>query len=128
VPEPFVTQLRSRGDTFVVAPYQATVPGLATLTTIATKKRMESDADLIAAFSAAMKETLAWAQDPANATALRQSIKDNLELPDAVADSVKLPTFGWDLDPASLQELATLAGKYGVLDRQPNFDRLIQQQ
>jgi NitT/TauT family transport system substrate-binding protein len=128
VPEPFVTQLRNRGDTFVVAPYQATVPGLATLTTIATKKRMESDADLIEAFSAAMKETLAWAQDPANAVDLRQSIKDNLELPEAVADSVKLPTFGWEIDRASLQELATLAGKYGVLDRQPDFDRLIQQQ
>lgn len=128
VPEPFVTQLRNRGDTFVVAPYQATVPGLATLTTIATKKRMESDADLIEAFSAAMKETLEWARNPANAADLRQSIKDNLELPEAVADSVKLPAFGWEIDRTSLQALATLAGKYGVLDRQPNFDRLIQQQ
>ena len=128
VPEPFVTQLRGRGDTFVVAPYQATVPGLATLTTIATKKRMESDGDLVAAFSAAMKETLQWARDPANEAAVRQSIKDNLELPDAVADSVKLPAFGWEVDRASLETLATLAGKYGVLDRQPNFDRLIQQQ
>jgi NitT/TauT family transport system substrate-binding protein len=128
VPEPFATQLRGRGDTFVVAPYQATVPGLATLTTIATKKRMDSDADLVAAFSAAMKETLQWAQDPANEAAVRQSIKDNLELPDAVADSVRLPAFGWQVDRASLETLATLAGKYGVLDRQPNFDRLIQQQ
>ncbi|MEV0718239.1 ABC transporter substrate-binding protein [Asanoa sp. NPDC050611] len=128
VPEPFATQLRGRGDTFVVAPYQATVPGLATLTTIATKKRMDSDADLVAAFSAAMKETLLWALDPANEAAVRQSIKDNLELPDAVADSVRLPAFGWQVDRASLETLATLAGKYGVLDRQPNFDRLIQQQ
>jgi NitT/TauT family transport system substrate-binding protein len=128
VPEPFVTQLRKRGDTFVVAPYQATIPGLATLTTIATKKRMESDADLVAAFSAAMKETLAWAQDPANAADVRQSIKDNLKLPEAVADSVKLPAFGWEIDRASLEALATLADKYGVLDRQPNFDRFIQQQ
>ncbi|GIF64018.1 sulfonate ABC transporter substrate-binding protein [Asanoa ishikariensis] len=128
VPEPFVTQLRSRGDTFVVAPYQATVPGLATLTTIATKKRLDSDADLVADFSAAMKESLQWAQDPANEPALRQSIKDNLKLPEAVADSVKLPAFGWEVDRASLEALATLAGKYGVLDRQPNLDRLIQQQ
>jgi NitT/TauT family transport system substrate-binding protein len=128
VPEPFVTQLRSRGDTLVIAPYQATVPGLATLTTIATKKRMESDPELIAAFSAAMKETLQWAQDPANETEVRQAIKDNLELPEAVADSVRLPAFGWQIDRASLETLATLAGKYRVLDRQPNFDRLIQQQ
>ncbi len=41
---------------------------------------------------------------------------------------MKLPRFGWELDRASLESLATLAGKYKVLDQQPNFDRLIQQQ
>jgi NitT/TauT family transport system substrate-binding protein len=128
VPEPFVTQLRSRGDTFVVAPYQATVPGLATLTTMTATKLRESDAALVTDFSTAMKETLEWAQNPANSTAVRQAIKDNLELPDAVADSVRLPKFGWELDRASLTTLATLAQKYRVLDRQPDFDRLIQQQ
>jgi NitT/TauT family transport system substrate-binding protein len=128
VPEPFVTQLRSRGDTFVVAPYQATIPGLATLTTITSAKLRESDAALVADFSAAMKETLGWAQDPANETAVRQAIKDNLELPDAVADSVRLPEFGWEVDRAGLTSLADLAQKYGVLDRRPDLDRLVQQQ
>lgn len=127
VPEPFVTALTSRGDTLVVYPYQATIPGLATLTTITTSALIESDADLVADFAAAMQETLEWAQDPANESAVRQAIKDNLELPEAVADSVKLPEFGWELDRASQEELAELAVKYGVLDRVPNFDRLIQQ-
>ncbi|MGC5029371.1 ABC transporter substrate-binding protein [Micromonospora sp. DT229] len=127
VPEPFVTQLRSRGDTFIVAPYQAVVPGLTTLTTITTKERTESDAKLVDDFAAAMKETLQWAQDPANEAAVRQAIKDNLQLPEPVADSVKLPEFGWDLDRTSLQTLAELAQKYKVLDKQPNLDRLIQQ-
>lgn len=128
VPEPFVTQLRSRGDALVVEPYQAVVPGLATLTTITANKLRESNADLVADFSTAMKETLEWAQDPANEAAVRQAIKDNLELPDAVADSVRLPAFGWQLDRTTMETLATLAQKYKVLDQQPNFDRLIQQQ
>jgi NitT/TauT family transport system substrate-binding protein len=128
VTEPFITQLRKRGDSFVVAPYQATVPGLATLTTITSSKLRESDAALVAGFSSAMKETLTWAKDPANEANVRQAIKDNLELPDAVADSVRLPAFGWELDRAGLEQLATLAQKYRVLDRQPDFDRLIQQQ
>lgn len=128
VPEPFVTALTSRGDTLVVYPYQATIPGLATLTVITTSALAESDADLVADFAAAMQETLEWAQDPANEAAVRQAIKDNLELPEAVADSVRLPEFGWELDRASLEELADLAVKYGVLDSAPNFDRLIQQQ
>ncbi|WFE20610.1 ABC transporter substrate-binding protein [Solwaraspora sp. WMMD937] len=128
VPEPFVTQLRDRGDAVVVEPYQAVIPGLATLTTITLADSLESDAELIGDFSAAMQETLEWAQDPANETDVRQAIKDNLELPEAVADSVRLPEFGWELDRASLETLATLAGEYGVLDEQPDFDRLIQQQ
>jgi NitT/TauT family transport system substrate-binding protein len=128
VPEPFVSQLRGRGDVLVVEPYQAVIPGLATLTTITTAERVSGDAELIADFSAAMKETLEWAQDPANEADVRQAIKDNLELPEAVADSVRLPEFGWEIDRASLETLATLAGTYGVLDRQPDFDRLIQQQ
>lgn len=128
VPEPFVTQLRGRGDVLVVEPYQAVIPGLATLTTITTAERLEADADLIADFSTAMEQTLQWAQDSANEAAVRQAIKDNLELPEAVADSVRLPEFGWELDRASLESLATLAGEYGVLEQQPDFDRLIQQQ
>lgn len=128
VPEPFVTQLRNRGDTFIVAPYQAVVPGLPTLTTITTKERLEKDAKLVQDFSAAMKETLEWAENPDNETAVRQAIKDNLELPDQVAESVRLPAFGWQLDRANMEELARLAEKYRVLDKLPNFDRLIQQQ
>ena len=77
VPEPFVTQLKTRGDALVVEPYQAVVPGLATLTAITTTKLRESDAKLVADFSAAMKETLAWAQDSANEAAVRLAIKDN---------------------------------------------------
>ncbi|MGW4945541.1 ABC transporter substrate-binding protein [Actinoplanes sp. NPDC004185] len=128
VTEPFITQLRKRGDKLVVAPYQATIPGLATLTTITSSKLRDSDAALVAKFSTAMKETLTWAGDPANEASLRQAVKDNLKLPDVVADSVRLPAFGWQLDRAGLEQLATLARKYGVLERQPDFDRLIQQQ
>ena len=123
-----VSELGKRGDVLVVAPYQATVPGLTTLTTITSSKLKDSDAELIADFSAAMKKTLTWAKDPANEKDLRQAIKDNLELPEPVADSVRLPAFGWELDRAGLEQLATLAQKYRVLDRRPGFDRLIQQQ
>jgi len=128
VPEPFVTQLRTRGDAVVVEPYQAVVPGLATLTTLTSSKLKESDPKLLADFSAAMKETLVWAQDKANEAAVRQAIKDNLKLPAPVADSVRLPKFGWEVDRTSLQTLATLGQKYKVLNAQPNFDRLLQQQ
>lgn len=128
VPEPFVTQLSSRGDTVVVAPYQAVVPGLATLTTFTATKLKDSDAKLVSDFSAAMKETLQWAEDPANEAGVRDAIKANLQLPPPVAESVRLPKFGWEIDRASLETLAQLGQKYKLLDKSPNFDRLVQQQ
>lgn len=128
VTEPFISQLKGRGDAVVVEPYQATIPGLTTLTTITSTKLKDSDAALVTGFSAAMKETLTWAADPANDKAVRQAVKDNMKLPEPVADSLRLPEFGWELDRADLEQLATLAQKYGVLDKQPDFDRLVQQQ
>lgn len=128
VPEPFVSQLKGRGDTFVVAPYQNTVPGLTTLTTFTTTKLVGEQPALVDDFAAAMKETLAWAKDPANNTAVRAALKANMTaLPPAVADALRLPEYTWTMDKAGLQKLAELAVKFKVLAKQPNLDRLVQQ-
>jgi NitT/TauT family transport system substrate-binding protein len=128
VPEPFVSQLKARGDTFVVAPYQNTIPGLPTLTTFTTASLISEHPALVDDFAAAMKETLEWAKDPANDTAVRQALKNNMtQLPAAVADSLRLPSYGWTVDKPSLQDLIDLAVKYEVLPTSPNLDRLVQQ-
>jgi NitT/TauT family transport system substrate-binding protein len=128
VPEPFVSQLKGRGDILVTAPYQNTIPGLTTLTTFTTTKLLTEHADVVDDFAAAMKETLAWAKDPANNTAVRQALKANMAaLPPAVADSLRLPDYGWTIDNANLRKLVDLAVKYKVLPKPPNLDRLVQQ-
>jgi NitT/TauT family transport system substrate-binding protein len=128
VPEPFVSQLKGQGHTFVVAPYQNTIPGLPTLTTFTTTKLITEKADVVNNFAAAMKETLEWAKDPANNTAVRQALKANMsQLPPAVADALRLPEFGWTVDQTTLQQLVELAIKYKVLPAAPNLGRLVQQ-
>jgi NitT/TauT family transport system substrate-binding protein len=128
VPEPFVSQLKGRGDTVVVEPYQNTIPGLATLTTFTTAALISEQSALVDDFAAAMKQTLEWAADPANDAAVRQALKENLTaLPPAVADALRLPEFGWTVDVDSLRELADLAVTYEVLPEVPDFDRLVQQ-
>jgi NitT/TauT family transport system substrate-binding protein len=128
VPEPFVSQLKARGDTFVVAPYQNTIAGLTTLTTFTTTKLLTEKPAVVNDFAAAMKETLAWAKDAANNAALRQALKAGMtSLPPAVADSLRLPNYAWEVDKASLQQLVDLAVKYKVLPKPPNLDRLVQQ-
>ncbi len=128
VPEPFVSQLKGRGDTFVVAPYQNTIAGLTTLTTFTTTKLITEKPAVVNDFAAAMKETLAWAKNPANNGAVRQALKTNMtSLPPAVADSLRLPDYAWTVDKASLEKLVGLAVKYKVLAKSPNLDRLVQQ-
>ena len=125
VPEPFMSQIVAGGGTFVTYPYQATIPGLTTLTTITTTALIESDPELVADFAAALKETIDWAST--NEPALRQAIKDNLEIPDAVVDTILLPTFSFEVNRSDLDKLAALAVKFGVLKAVPNLDRVIRQ-
>lgn len=122
VPEPFVSQIVGHGGALIMHPYQETIPGLPLLLTFTTADLISSDPDLIDDFSAAMADALDWAT--ANEGDVRQAIKDNLEVPDVVADSVPLPVFTAELDKAKIKSLGELAVEMGVLDAVPDFDKL----
>ncbi len=122
VPEPFVAQIIGNGGTLVMHPYQETIPGLPLLLAFTTAELIESDPALVDDFSAAMTEALEWAT--ANEADVRQAIKDNLEVPDPVADSVPLPVFTAELDKGKIEALGELAVEVGVLDTLPDFGKL----
>ncbi|WES63420.1 ABC transporter substrate-binding protein [Microbacter sp. GSS18] len=126
VPDPFMSQIEGAGGNIVVFPYQATIPGLELLTSITTQDLLDNDPQLIADYSAAMKETLEWAA--ANEDGVRAAIVDNMGIPEEAAAGITLPTWSSELNLANMQELASLAMGYGVLDTEPNWDRLVQQQ
>lgn len=123
VPEPFVSQVVGGGGSVVTYPYQATIPGLPTLVSFTTTALQESDPQLVDDFRAALAEALEWSAD--NDPALRQAIKDNLEIPDAVVDGLLMPEYTSELDVDALKKLAELAIDFKVLDSLPDFDRLI---
>lgn len=122
VPEPFVSQIVGNGGTLVMHPYQETIPGLPLLLTFTTAELIASDPGLVDDFTAAMTEALEWAT--ANEADVRQAIKDNLEVPEAVADSVPLPVFTAELDKDKIEALGELAVEVGVLDELPDFSKL----
>lgn len=126
VPDPFMSNVVNDGGNIVVHPYQATIPGLSVLTTITTQELMDSDPELVADFAAAMTEALDWAAD--NEDAVRAAISTNMEIPEEAAAGITLPTFTSELEVSNLEELAALAVEFGVLDAEPDFDRLVQQQ
>ena len=126
VPDPFMSNVVNDGGNIVVHPYQATIPGLSVHTTITTQELMDSDPELVADFAAAMTEALDWAAD--NEDAVRAAISTNMEIPEEAAAGITLPTFTSELEVSDLEELAALAVEFGVLDAEPDFDRLVQQQ
>lgn len=126
VPDPFMSNVVNDGGNIVVHPYQATIPGLSVLTTITTQELMDSDPELVADFAAAMTEALDWAAD--NEDAVRAAISTNMEIQEEAAAGITLPTFTSELEVSDLEELAALAVEFGVLDAEPDFDRLVQQQ
>lgn len=126
VPDPFMSNVVNDGGNIVVHPYQATIPGLTVLTTITTQELIDSDPELVADFAAAMTEALDWAAD--NEEAVRAAISTNMEIPEEAAAGITLPTFTSELQVSDLEELTGLAVEFGVLDAEPDFDRLVQQQ
>ena len=126
VPDPFMSRVVDGGGNLVVHPYQATIPGLSLLTNITTQELIDSDSELVSDFAAAMTEALEWAT--ANEDAVRAAISTNMEIPEEAAAGITLPTFTSEIKVSDLEELAGLAVEFGVLDAEPDFDRLVQQQ
>ncbi|MCH6231482.1 ABC transporter substrate-binding protein [Microbacterium sp. CFH 31415] len=125
-PDPFRGIIVGGGGTSVVAPYQATIPGLTVLTNITTQALLDEDPDLVASYSAAMTEALEWASD--NEEAVRAAIATNLEIPEEAAAGITLPTFTWDLADAGIEDLGALAVEFEYIETEPDYGRLIQQQ
>ncbi|GAB3633162.1 MetQ/NlpA family ABC transporter substrate-binding protein [Microbacterium shaanxiense] len=125
-PDPFRGMIVGEGGVSVVAPYQATIPGLSVLTNITTQDLIDNDPDLVADYSAAMTEALDFAS--ANEDAVYAAIAEGLDIPLEAAQGITLPTFTFEMDVDSIKTLADLAVKYEYIEKLPDFDRLIQQQ
>jgi NitT/TauT family transport system substrate-binding protein len=125
-PDPFRGMIVGAGGVEIVAPYQATIPGLTVLTSITTQALLDEDPDLVAAYSEAMAEALEWAAG--NEEAVRAAIATNLEIPEEAAAGITLPEFTWDLADAGIEELGALAVEFEYIDAEPDWDRLLQQQ
>ena len=125
-PDPFRGMVLGEGGVSVVAPYQAVIPGLSVLTNITTQELIDSDPELVTAYSEAMAEALDFAAS--NEDAVYTAIAEGLDIPVEAAQSIVLPTFTFEMDVDSIKRLADLAVEYEYIDEAPDLDRLIQQQ
>ena len=123
VPEPFVSIIVGAGGARVVDPYQATLPDLPTLVVQTTGKTVTDDPELVDAVRDALTEAFAWAAE--NDDAVRQSLVDEMKLPEPAAANLRFPTFSTELDVDVLRGLSDLAVQYEYFDKAPDLDTLI---
>lgn len=123
VPDPFRGMIVAAGGTDLGGPYQATIPGLTVLTNFTLQSLIDSEPGKVAAWTAALTEALDYAAT--HEKEVRTAIAKYLDIPQAGADAIVLPTFTADLGTAHLEQLIELALEYGYFDTAPDLSTLI---
>ncbi len=123
VPEPFVSMIVGAGGARVVDPYQAVLPGLPTLVVQATGTTVTDDPDLVKDVRDALTESFAWAAE--NDSTMRESLVEEMGLPEEAAANLPLPHFTTAINAGVLQGLADLAVQMGFFDEAPDLEALI---
>jgi NitT/TauT family transport system substrate-binding protein len=113
VPEPFQTILKNSGAQLVTYNYQETVPGVSTMSVITAGTLAESDPELVDEFVSAVDEVTAFAQE--NPDKVRETLTTFLDMDSELADQVLMENFGAQMNEESMQKLAELSLKHGVL-------------
>ncbi|WP_324278071.1 ABC transporter substrate-binding protein [Blastococcus brunescens] len=124
VPEPFLSGLQAAGN--VVASYSSkeSVTGHPTQLFFTSGQLVESDPQLVEDFTAAVEETLEFAD--ANPDAVKAQIPEVLpQLPPEVAESVRLEEFGTDLRRDQIEQLGELMVEEGLLEEDADVDGLL---
>jgi NitT/TauT family transport system substrate-binding protein len=121
--EPFVTIIDNNGvGRGIASPWVDGAPDLTVAVYFTSGQTAEQDPDLVERFTAAMQESLAFANE--NPDAAREIIQEYTELPAELAEAITLPTWPPEINRASSEQLAQLAIQDGLLDSEPDFDAL----
>lgn len=123
VPEPFVTQVLDAGGRVVDTPYAnlgADFPNGAYQT---TEQFIAEDQETVDAFVGAITKAIDFAND--NPDEVRAAIPTFTQVPEDVADRMRLPVFNADLDLEKMTRLLDLTEKYGTIEQRPSEDDLV---
>ncbi|MGY1844577.1 ABC transporter substrate-binding protein [Modestobacter sp. SYSU DS0875] len=124
VPEPFLGSLQAEGNTVVTYSSKESVAGHPTQLFFTSAQMLQSDPQLAEDMTAALEETLEFAD--ANPDAVKAQIDQVLpQLPPEVAANVQLEEFGTDLRRAQLEQLGELMVQYGLLEEDADVDGLL---
>jgi NitT/TauT family transport system substrate-binding protein len=125
VPEPFMGGLVADGNVVVTPPAAVAVPGMALQLMFTSGALVESDPDLVADMTAALNETLEFAEQ--NPDAVRAQITTvNPNIPEEAAANVRLEGFGTDLHIEETTQIGELMLDEGFIENDPDIEGLFE--
>jgi NitT/TauT family transport system substrate-binding protein len=124
VPEPFLSSLQASGNTVVSYSSKESVQGHPTQLFFTSGQLSESDPQLVKDFTAAVEETLEYADK--NPDAVKAQVAKVLpQLPPGAVDTVALEEFGTDLRRPQLERLGELMKEDGLIEKNADIKGLL---
>lgn len=124
VPEPFLSTLVSAGNQVVSYSSKESVEGHPTQLFFTSGTLVESDPELVEDFTAALEETLTFAEE--NPDAVKAQVAQVLpQLPAEAVEGLTLEEFGTDLRRDQLERLGELMVEDGLLEEEADLEGLL---
>jgi NitT/TauT family transport system substrate-binding protein len=123
VVEPFLSATLGAGGHLVASNYVDTAPDLTVALYFTSEQLARDDPDLVAKFTEAMTESLAYAD--AHPDEARQVLTSYTQIDEAVIQKLILPKWPTEINQASVETLATLAVQDGLVAKQPDLSALL---
>ncbi|MCW2533193.1 MAG: NitT/TauT family transport system substrate-binding protein [Blastococcus sp.] len=121
--EPFFTVAKQAGNTLISSNLAVTAPDMTIGTYFTTEQQIAEDKSLTDDFTAAIQESLKYAQD--NPDEVRRILLTYTQIKPEVADAITLPAFPTEINRNSVQTIADLMVKYGMAEKAPDVDAVL---
>jgi NitT/TauT family transport system substrate-binding protein len=123
VVEPFQQAAIEAGATRIASSYADTAPELTVAMYFTAQQLLSSNPDLVSRFTAAMKESLAYADG--HPEEVRGALGTYTKIPPETRDALILPRWPAEVNQASIETLGKLAVEDGLLKEQPDVAALL---
>jgi NitT/TauT family transport system substrate-binding protein len=120
--EPFVTQAKQAGARVITYNYEATSPHLTVATYFTTADYASKNGDVVRRFTSAIGKALDYANShPAD---VRKIVTTYTKITEPVVTQIVLPYWSHDLNKPSIDHVASLMQKYGLVSSKPDVSKL----
>ncbi|GAA4425298.1 hypothetical protein GCM10023169_22850 [Georgenia halophila] len=121
--EPFFTISKGEGAEVVTHNFAEVDPDMMVASYFTSGQYAEQNPEVVEAFTAAMKESLTYAQE--NPDAARAALSTYTEIDPAVTETMTMPQYPPEINAESVQMLADLALKYGLVEEEVDVQGIL---